>query len=139
MAYAPDDTIYYPPKIILNITEYDRGRNPDMNMFLVYDDEDDSVYVYGSRGYETHGNIDFAKYIKSFSNYNDLFNFISLSMGVSDGHRVSISANLIAGLTNYCEYDAYAAGVCRANELVAYDNVRLSKRDFVKYINAFLM
>ena len=135
---APDDTIYYGPQMVINITEYDRRRNPDMNMFIIYDTDEDLIYVYGSRGYEPRGNITYSKYVKTFSNYNDLYNFIYLTMGFSDHHRVSVSVNLLENLTNYCEYDAFKNNISRSNEIVAYDNIQLPKRLLFKCISAFL-
>ena len=136
--YLPDDIIYYSPHMVINITEYDYRRNPDMNIFITYDTDEDLIYVFGSRGYEARGNIEYAKYVKTFSNYNDLYNFIALTMGFIDGHRISISVNILEGLTNYCEYDELKNKVSRANEIVAYDNIQLPKRLLFKYISAFL-
>lgn len=138
MPIAPDDTTYYAPRMVLNITEFDTRGIQDMDMFLVYDEDEDLIYVYGSRGYEPNGDVQYEKYVKSFATYADLYNFISLTMGFQDRHRVNVSVNLMSGLTNYCEYDAYKNNVCRENEIVAYDNIHLPKHMLLKYISAFL-
>ena len=138
MTTTPDDIIYYEPKMVLNLTEHDRSGDVDMNTFIVYDDDEDLIYMYGSRGYESRGNTTYVKYVKTFSCYNALYNFISLSMGFGTNHRLDISVNLLAGLTNYSEYSDFVSKVSRSNEIVAYDNTRITKKELMRYIFAFL-
>jgi len=138
MTTTPDEIIYYEPKMVLNLTEHDRSGDVDMNAFIVYDEDEDLIYVYGSRGYESRGNTTYVKYVKTFSCYNALYNFISLSMGFGTNHRLDISVNLLAGLTNYSEYSDFVSKVRRSNEIVAYDNTRITKKELMRYIFAFL-
>lgn len=135
---TPDDIIYYDPKMVLYLTEKDHQGNTDMNLFLVYDEDEDLIYVYGSRGYESRNNTHFVKFVKTFSCYNALYNFISITMGFGVGHRLSVSVNQLSGLTNYSEYPDFLSKVSRTNEIVAYDNTRISKRDLMRYIFAYL-
>jgi hypothetical protein len=135
---TPDDIIYYAPKMVLYLTEKDHQGNTDMNLFLVYDEDEDLIYVYGSRGYESRNNTHFVKFVKTFSCYNALYNFISITMGFGVGHRLSVSVNQLSGLTNYSEYPDFLSKVSRTNEIVAYDNTRISKRDLMRYIFAYL-
>ena len=44
------NTTYYDNQMVLNITEYDRDKDKDMNVYIVYDNDDQTMYVYGSRG-----------------------------------------------------------------------------------------
>ena len=135
---TPDDIIYYDPKMVLYLTEKDHQGNTDMNLFLVYDEDEDLIYVYGSRGYESRNNTHFVKFVKTFSCYNALYNFISITMGFGVGHRLSVSVNQLSGLTNYSEYPDFLSKVSRSNEIVAYDNTRIGKKDLMRYIFAYL-
>jgi hypothetical protein len=135
---TPDDIIYYDPKMVIYLTEKDHQGNTDMNLFLVYDEDEDLIYVYGSRGYESRNNTHFVKFVKTFSCYNALYNFISITMGFGVGHRLSVSVNQLSGLTNYSEYPDFLSKVSRTNEIVAYDNTRIGKKDLMRYIFAYL-
>ena len=126
------NTTYYDNQMVLNITEYDRDKDKDMNVYIVYDNDDQTMYVYGSRG-----NKKYVRFTKAFDNTSDLYDFISLSMGFSEKHTLSICVNYIEGLTNFDEYDEIHAKVTRSNEIVAYDNIMLTKKQFLKYIYAF--
>ena len=50
-AYHDEDTntTYYDDQIVLNITEFYDGKR-DTNVFIVYDKDDELLYVYGARG-----------------------------------------------------------------------------------------
>lgn len=135
---TPDDIVYYEPKMVIYLTEKDQQGTIDMNLFIVYDEDEDLIYVYGSRGYESRNNTNFVKFFKTFSCYNALYNFISITMGFGVGHRLSISVNQMAGLTNYSEYHDFVSKVSRSNEIVAYDNTRITKRELMRYIFAYL-
>ena len=124
------ETTYYDPIMVLNITEYDANRNSDSNIFIVYDVDEDLYYLYGSRGH--------IRYSKSFDNEDALYNFISIVMGFSEKHMVSISVNYMDDLTNYDEYDELESKVSRFNEVVAYDNIVLTRKRFLRYLNAFM-
>jgi|DEB19_MinimDraft_2_1074335.scaffolds.fasta_scaffold00006_44 hypothetical protein len=135
---TPDDIVYYEPKMVIYLTEKDQQGTIDMNLFIVYDEDEDLIYVYGSRGYESRNNTNFVKFVKTFSCYNAMYNFISITMGFGVGHRLSISVNQMAGLTNYSEYHDFVSKVSRSNEIVAYDNTRITKRELMRYIFAYL-
>ena len=124
------NTTYYDPVMVLNITEYDTNGKPDTNVFLVYDEDEDLYYLYGSRGH--------VSYTKSFCCSENLYNFISIVMGFSENHKVSISVNYMDDLTDYDDYDKLQSKVSRFNEVVAYDNVTLSKKRFQRFLNAFI-
>jgi len=124
------ETTYYDPLMVLNITEYDTNGKRDTNIFLIYDEEEDVYYLYGSRGH--------VRYSKTFDNEDSLYNFISITMGFSENHKVSISVNYMEDLTNYDEYDELKSKVSRFNEVVAYDHVTLSKKRLLRYLNAFI-
>ena len=124
------NTTYYDPIMVLNITEYDTNGNPDTNVFLVYDEDEDLYYLYGSRGH--------VSYTKSFCCSENLYNFISIVMGFSENHKVSISVNYMDDLTDYDDYNKLQSKVSRFNEVVAYDNVTLSKKRLQRFLNAFI-
>lgn len=124
------NTTYYDPVMVLNITEYDTNGKPDTNVFLVYDEDEDLYYLYGSRGH--------VSYTKSFYCIENLYNFISIVMGFSENHKVSISVNYMDDLTDYDDYDKLQSKASRFNEVVAYDNVTLSKKRLQRFLNAFI-
>jgi predicted RNase H-related nuclease YkuK (DUF458 family) len=131
----PTDTTYYDPMMVMNITEYDKNNDQDMSVFILFDVDDNLFYVYGSRE-----GSKYVKYVKTFDNINSLYNFIYLSMALSENHQISISVNYIEGLTNYDEFNAINEKMTRYNEIVAYDDINgFSKKDFRQYVDAFLL
>ena len=131
-AYHDEDTntIYYDDQIVLNITEFHDGKR-DTNVFIVYDKDDELLYVYGARG----ENAKYVRYEKTFDDVGVLYKFLSELVA---NHDVSISANYLSGLTNYEDYDSLQIKINRYNEIVAYDNTRLTKRLLEKYVTGFL-
>ena len=131
----PTDTTYYDPMMVMNITEYDKNNDQDMSVFILFDVDDNLFYVYGSRE-----GSKYVKYTKTFDNVNTLYNFIYLSMALSENHQISISVNYIEGLTNYDEFNEINEKMTRYNEIVAYDDINgFSKKDFRQYVDAFLL
>ena len=131
----PTDTTYYDPMMVMNITEYDKNNDQDMSVFILFDTDDNLFYVYGSRE-----GSKYVKYVKTFDNINSLYNFINLSMALSENHQISVSVNYIEGLTNYDEFNAINEKMTRYNEIVAYDDINgFSKKDFRQYVDAFLL
>ena len=131
----PTDTTYYDPMMVMNITEYDKNNDQDMSVFILFDVDDNLFYVYGSRE-----GSKYVKYVKTFYNINSLYNFIYLSMALSENHQISISVNYIEGLTNYDEFNEINEKMTRYNEIVAYDDIDgFSKKDFRQYVDAFLL
>jgi len=131
----PTDTTYYDPMMVMNIIEYDRNNDQDMSVFILFDTDDNLFYVYGSRE-----GSKYVKYTKTFDNINSLYNFINLSMALSENHQISVSVNYIEGLTNYDEFNEINEKITRYNEIVAYDDINgFSKKDFRQYVDAFLI
>ena len=131
----PTDTTYYDPMMVMNITEYDKNNDQDMSVFILFDVDDNLFYVYGSRE-----GSKYVKYVKTFDNINSLYNFINLSMALSENHQISVSVNYIEGLTNYDEFNEINEKMTRYNEIVAYDDINgFSKKDFRQYVDAFLL
>jgi len=124
-----DDIIYYDAQMVLNITEYTESGKHDTNVYIVYDKDTESLYLYGGR-------CDVVRYEKSFDNVTDLYNFVSICVA---SNKLSISVNYLDGLTNYDDYDTFMKKVCRENEIVAYDNAGLTKKRLEKYVNTFLI
>jgi len=129
----PTNTTYYDPQMVINITEYDREGDKDSNVFIVFDEEEEMYYLFGSRGGSKH-----VRYTKTFYCKNQMYDFISITMGFKDNHTISLSVNYANNLTNYDEYDDIKQKVTRFNEVVAYDDFTISKKDFRVFLNAFL-
>jgi hypothetical protein len=115
--------------MVLNITEYTESGKPDTNVFIVYDNDTESLYLYGGRA-------DVVRYEKTFDNVTDLYNFVSICVA---SNKLSISVNYLDGLTNYDDYDTFLKKVCRENEIIAYDNAGITKKRLEKYVNTFLI
>jgi hypothetical protein len=131
----PTTTTYYDPMMVMNITEYDRNNDQDMDVFILFDADDNLFYVYGSRK-----GSKYVKYTRTFDTVDNLYNFISLSMALSEKHQISVSVNYLENLTNYDEYNEIKEKITRRNEIVAYDEiVGFSKKDFRQYVDAFLI
>lgn len=126
------NTTYYDPQMVMNITEYDSDGDKDSDVFILYDEEQDAYCLFGSRGGSKH-----VRYTKTFYYKNDLYDFISITMGFKENHTVSVSINYVNCLTNYDEYDDIEKRVSRFNEVVAYDKFTISKKDFKMFLNAF--
>jgi hypothetical protein len=127
------NTTYYDPQMVINITEYDREGDKDSNVFIVFDEEEEMYYLFGSRGGSKH-----VRYTKTFYCKNQMYDFISITMGFKDNHTISLSVNYVNNLTNYDEYDDIKQKVTRFNEVVAYDDFTISKKDFRVCLDAFL-
>jgi hypothetical protein len=128
-------TTYYDPMMVMNITEYDRNNDEDMDVFILFDADDNLFYVYGSRK-----GSKYVKYTRKFDTVDNLYIFISLSMALSEKHQISVSVNYLEDLTNYDEYNEIKEKITRRNEIVAYDEiVGFSKKDFRQYVDAFLI
>ena len=131
----PTNTTYYDPMMVINITEYDRNNNQDMDIIILFDADENLFYVYGSRK-----GSKYVKYTKTFDTVDSLYTFINLSMALDEKHKISISVNYLEDLTNYDEYDEINEKITRHNEIVAYDNInKFCKKDFNKYVDAFLL
>jgi hypothetical protein len=128
------DTNYYDEQMVINITEYDDDDERDMDIFVVYDKEDRLFYLYGARSTDKN----FTRFMKTFEYVSDVYKFIELSTALKKNHRVSISVNSVSGLTNHDNYDDFYSKVSGLNEIVAYDNMFLSKKDFYKFVDSFL-
>ena len=128
------DTIYYDEQMVLKITEYDDDNERDMDIFVVYDKEDRLFYLYGARSTDKN----FTRFMKTFEYVSDVYKFIELSTALKKNHRVSISVNYVSGLTNHDNYDDFYSKISGLNEIVAYDNMFLSKKDFYKFVDSFL-
>jgi hypothetical protein len=124
-------TTYYGDQMVLNITEYDRDGDLDSNIFIVFDHDDELLYVYGSRGEK--GRL---RYEKTFCCASELYKFIKILV---HNHTISYAVHYVNGLTNYDDYDTLKAKCTKHNEVVAYDNANIYHADLKKYVNAFLL
>ncbi len=129
----PTNTTYYDPQMVMHITEYDRDGDKDSNVFIIFDKDEEMYYLFGSRGGSKH-----VRYTKTFYCKNQMYDFISIAMGFKDNNTISLSINYVDNLTSYDEYDDIKRKVSRFNEVVAYDNFTISKKDFRICLNAFL-
>lgn len=124
------NTTYYDPQMVINISEYYDGKR-DTNVFILYDNDDELIYVYGSRG----ENASYVRFEKTFNCRCSLYNFLSELVA---NHNISIAVHYLTDLTNYEDYDSLKQRVNRNNEVVAYDNTKFTKGLLNRYIEGFL-
>jgi len=89
----PTNTTYYDPQMVINITEYDREGDKDSNVFIVFDEEEEMYYLFGSRGGSKH-----VRYTKTFYCKNQMYDFISITMGFKDNHTSKRSPDSMRSL-----------------------------------------
>lgn len=124
------NTTYYDPQMVINISEYYDGKR-DTNVFILYDNDDELIYVYGSRG----ENASYVRFEKTFDCRCTLYKFLSELVA---NHNISIAVHYLTDLTNYEDYDSLKQRVNRNNEIVAYDNTKFTKGLLNRYIEGFL-
>ena len=121
--------------------EENMGGDIDTRMFIIYDDDEQMFYLYGTRMplYLTQGNSDFINYnykyhVSKLNSLVDLIYFINdklrnnFTIGV---HNVVIDNDEV----NDVDFDYLNSQLNKYNEIVAYDRVKLYKNELKRIIN----
>ena len=134
---TPTNVKYYDPVMVVEICQIE-SRKPgkpiveDMRVFLVHDAEDDLICVYGSRKSENDNYVDF---MKTFDSESHAYDFLNVMMGFDGGYRCNTSVHYMSNLTDYSMFDDFVQNVCKKSEISGYDNVKMSKKRFRKYMS----
>lgn len=131
------NTTYYDSTMVIKLCQKENlnrdCEKEDMRVFIVYDEDEDLIYVYGSRKSEEYpDHIDF---VKTFTCSCALYDFLNIILGIDAGYHVNTSVYCLSGLTNYSGFDDFDRETSKQNEISGYDNERLSRKRFYKYIN----
>lgn len=105
----------------------------DMRVFMVYDEDEDLVYVYGSRKSESHRNQ--VEFVKAFETDDQLYDFLNVIMGFDEKHRVNTSVHYMDGLSDYSGFDDFVKNASRTNEISGYNREKITKKRFKQYMS----
>jgi regulation of enolase protein 1 (concanavalin A-like superfamily) len=105
----------------------------DMRVFMVYDEDEDLMYVYGSRKSESHRNQ--VEFVKTFDTDDQLYDFLNVIMGFDEKHRVNTSVHYMDGLSDYSGFDDFVRNASRTNEISGYNREKMTKKRFKQYIS----
>jgi hypothetical protein len=129
----PTNTTYYDPTMVIKISQLEKNSKiEDMQVFIVYDDEEDLIYMYGSRKDKSHP--DLVDFVKTFDSESHAYDFLCIMMGLDMGYAVNTSVFLMSGLTNYSIYDDFVANVNKSEELSGFDKEHLTLKRFRKFL-----
>jgi hypothetical protein len=128
------DTTFYEAMPVLYIEEKIKGNEfkTDMRMFIVYDQEDNYFYVYGSR--KCKQNNKYINYMLKYASIDTLYNYIQVAMN-SKYQKINVTGYFITGLTSADTFDDFTEKISNYNQLFGYDKVTLNRKLFNRYLN----
>lgn len=127
------ETTYYENTIVVEFQQLEKGtRKVDMRIFMLYDADEDLIYLYGSRKSDEFPN--YPTFAKTFNDETQLYDFLDIMMDFSR-HRIDTAVHQIDYLTDVSDFDDIVRSVNRRTELSGFDNVKITKKDYKKYIN----
>ena len=140
MAYFYDEdteTSYYENTIVVEFKQLERGtRNVDMRVFMLYDSDEDLMYLYGSRKSDEFPN--YPTFAKTFNDETQLYDFLDIMMDFSR-HRIDTAVHQIDYLTDSSDFDDIVRNVNSRTELSGFDNIKITKKTYKKYLNSSLV
>ena len=127
------DTTYYENTIVVEFCQLEKGRNViDMRIFMLYDADEDLMYLYGSRKSDNFPR--YPTFVKTFSDRDVLYDFLDVMMDFTR-HKIETAVHQIDYLTDCSDFDDIKRKTSNLTQLSGFDNVMLTKKDFRKYIN----
>jgi hypothetical protein len=125
--------LFYEDQPVLYIEEKFNGKQfkTDMRAFIVYDSIDNYFYVYGSR--KCKRNKKYINYMLKYECLDTLFNYLNVAMNTNE-HKVNVTGYFLSGLTSEDTFDDFAGKTSNYNQLFGYDNVKLNRKIFYKYL-----
>jgi hypothetical protein len=127
------DTTYYENTIVVEFCQLEKGRNViDMRIFMLYDADEDLMYLYGSRKSDNFPR--YPTFVKTFSDRDVLYDFLDVMMDFTR-HKIETAVHQIDYLTDYSDFDEIQRKTSNLTQLSGFDNVTLTKKDYKKYIN----
>ena len=129
-----ESTIYYDDQPVLYIEEkiYGSKLKTDMRAFIVFDKDENAFCLYGSRKCDRRDK--YINYMLKYSNVSDLYNYLFVAMNIQF-HNVNVTMFYLSGLTSNDTFDDFEHKTTELNELFGYDNIKLKRKLFNKYIN----
>lgn len=136
MSYYYDEqteTKYYEPTMVIEFRQIE-SKDPDcdvedMHAFIMYDDEEDLIYVFGSR------KKDSVQFIKSFDSEKHAYDFLEIMMGFDRGYFINTSVYYMSNLTDYSGFDDFSKNAIKHDELSGYDRELMTLKKFRKYLS----
>jgi hypothetical protein len=127
------ETTYYENTIVVEFRQLEKStRNVDMRIFMLYDSDEDLIYLYGSRKSDDFPN--YPIFTKTFNDETQLYDFLDIMMDFTR-HRIDTAVHQIDYLTDVSDFDDIIRSVNNRTELSGFDNVKITKKDYKKYIN----
>jgi hypothetical protein len=130
--------------LVLCVEEYEYnelGRDPeniDARIFIQYSHEHKEFYIYGRRQDTDYSNKEYVPFMYNTTNKSSLFEFVDL---VSNGND-SLKSITLYNFNNMHEseddiktYEFFEEHMDAEYEVVAYDNISLDRKHFMKYVN----
>jgi hypothetical protein len=123
---------------MLRIDELESKSQIDTKCFIIYDNDEDLFYLYGSRKNTTYPNH--CVYNKCFSSMRDLHNFLKIVMSLElDDHNVNTYVYHVPYATSEDNFDTYLKKCNPKHEITGYNKVSLkSFKDFSLYLSALM-
>jgi hypothetical protein len=127
------ETTYYENTIVVEFRQLEKStRNVDMRIFMLYDSDEDLIYLYGSRKSDDFPN--YPTFAKTFNDETQLYDFLDIMMDFTR-HRIDTAVHQIDYLTDVSDFDDILRSINNRTELSGFDNVKITKKDYKKYIN----
>lgn len=136
MSYYYDEqteTKYYEPTMVIEFRQIESKDSDcdveDMHAFIIYDYEEDLIYVFGSR------KKDSAQFVKAFDSEKHAYEFLDIMMGFDRGYFINTSVYYMSDLTDYSKFDDFAEKAIRKDEISGYDRELMTLKKFRKYLS----
>jgi len=127
------ETTYYENTIVVEFQQLEKGtRKVDMRIFMLYDADEDLIYLYGSRKSNEFPN--YPTFAKTFNDETQLYDFLDIMMDFSR-HRIDTAVHQIDYLTDISDFDDIVRSVNNRTELSGFDNIKITKKTYKQYIN----
>ena len=129
-----ESTIYYDDQPVLYIEEKIDGNKlkTDMRVFIVFDKDESAFCLYGSRKCDNRDK--YINYMLKYTNIYDLYNYLFVAMNIKF-NNVNVTMFYLSELTSNDTFDDFEHKTTELNELFGYDNIKLKRKLFNKYIN----
>ena len=123
---------YYENTFVVEFRQKEKGTNVvDMRVFILYDSDEELMYVYGSRKSE---NSKYPNFVKTFADEDQMYDFLDIMLDFAR-HKTDTAVHQIVCLMSDSDFDDIAENVTNRTELSGFDNVKMTKKNFRKYLN----
>lgn len=138
MTYQYDEqteTKYYDSTMVLEFRQLENADSTkeDMRIFILYDDEEDLIYMYGSRKSEDYP--DYVNFIKTVDSEKHAYDFLNIMMGLDTGCLINTSVYYMSDLTDYSDFDDFDRNAAKEAEISGYNKEIMTPKKFKKYMS----